>query len=413
MASAGMVIIGAGECGARAALTLREIGYAGSVTLVGAEPHLPYERPPLSKEAMIDEGDPIPKTIASAERLAATSITMIAGTAAHQIEPDAKIVTLTDGRSLRYDKLLIATGSESAPPAARPVRPEGASPISAPSTRLCIYGRRCGPALILSSSEPASSGLRLPRARERVAQPSRSSRRCRASFHGSCRKRSRAVIDARHRHEGVAILCGVGVARIEERPDTVAVTLTDGHRLEADFLLIGIGAVPVVGIAETAGLHVYNGIVVDEHLRSSDANIYAAGDCCSFPLAIYGNRRVRLECWRNAQDQGALAARNMAGASEPISALPWFWSDQYDLTLQIAGLPDEGHYTVRRDLPNDAFIVFHLAEDGRLVAASGIGHGTAVARDIRLAEMLIGERAYPEPAQLSAPDVKLKSLLAA
>ena len=148
--------------------------------------------------------------------------------------------------------------------------------------------------------------------------------------------------------------------------------------------------------------------------RPRDPDIFAAGDCCSFPLAIYGGRRVRLEAWRNAQDQGALAAGNMLGAGEAHAAVPWFWSDQYDLDLQIAGLADEA----RRDAcaatsATARFILFHLADDGRLVAASGIGPGNAVARDIRLAEMLIGRRAYPPRDQLASPAVKLKALLAA
>ena len=114
--------------------------------------------------------------------------------------------------------------------------------------------------------------------------------------------------------------------------------------------MIGIGAMPVTQLAESAGLTLDNGIAVDEFLRTSDPDIFAAGDCCSFPLAIYGGRRVRLESWRNAQDQGTLAARNMLGAGEPISAVPWFWSDQYDLTLQIAGLAEGATQSVRRDL---------------------------------------------------------------
>jgi 3-phenylpropionate/trans-cinnamate dioxygenase ferredoxin reductase subunit len=113
-----------------------------------------------------------------------------------------------------------------------------------------------------------------------------------------------------------------------------------------------------------------------------------------------------------AQDQGTLAAKNMLGAEEPISAVPWFWSDQHDLTLQIAGLAEGADRHIRRDLGNDAFILFHLAPDGRLLAASGIGTGNAVARDIRLAEMLIAKGARPDPAALASPEVKLKSLLA-
>ena len=133
----------------------------------------------------------------------------------------------------------------------------------------------------------------------------------------------------------------------------------------------------------------------------------------SFPLAVYGGRRVRLEAWRNAQEQGPLAARNMLGAQEPHQAVPWFWSDQYELGLQVAGLSDEGVRTIRRDLGDGAFILFHLAADGRLVAASGIGPGNSVAKDIRLAEMLIARGARPDSSQLATADVKLKSLLAA
>ena len=166
-------------------------------------------------------------------------------------------------------------------------------------------------------------------------------------------------------------------------------------------------------LATAAGLAIDNGIAVDAQLRTADPSIFAAGDCCSFPLAVYGGRRVRLEAWRSAQQLGTLAARNMLGHGDVHDAVPWFWSDQYDLGLQIAGLPDEGRQMVRRDLGAGAFILFHLAEDGRLVAASGIGIGTAVARDIRLAEMLIGRGARPEASLLAAADVKLKSLLAA
>jgi 3-phenylpropionate/trans-cinnamate dioxygenase ferredoxin reductase component len=189
------------------------------------------------------------------------------------------------------------------------------------------------------------------------------------------------------------------------------VALADGTELAADLLVVGIGAVPVTGLAESAELAIENGIAVDRFLRTSDPDIFAAGDCCSFPLEIYGGRRVRLESWRNAQDQGTLAAKNMLGAEEPVSAVPWFWSDQHNLTLQIAGLAEGADRHIRRDLGNDAFILFHLAPDGRLLAASGIGPGNAVARDIRLAEMLIARHARPDPAALASPDVKLKALL--
>jgi 3-phenylpropionate/trans-cinnamate dioxygenase ferredoxin reductase subunit len=183
--------------------------------------------------------------------------------------------------------------------------------------------------------------------------------------------------------------------------------------IEADLVLVGIGAMPNVALAEQAGIRIENGIAVDERLRTSAPHIFAAGDCCSFPLAIYGGRRVRLESWRNAQEQGTLAAANMLDHDEAVSAVPWFWSDQYDMTLQIAGLADGAVTHLRRDLGEGAFILFHLDETGRVIAASGIGPGNAVARDIRLAEMLIAAHARPDPSALTASNVKLKSLLAA
>lgn len=165
-------------------------------------------------------------------------------------------------------------------------------------------------------------------------------------------------------------------------------------------------------MAEAAGIDLDNGIAVDETLSTSAPNVFAAGDCCSFPLPVYGGRRVRLEAWRNARDQGALAARNMLGANEVINSIPYFWSDQYDLTLQVAGLADGAATTVRRDVDGDAFLLFHLNADGVLVAASGIGRGLTVARDIKLAERLIASKVVPNPVALASPDVRLKTLLA-
>jgi 3-phenylpropionate/trans-cinnamate dioxygenase ferredoxin reductase subunit len=159
------------------------------------------------------------------------------------------------------------------------------------------------------------------------------------------------------------------------------------------------------------GLPIDNGIAVDAMLKTADPSIYAAGDCCSFPSTIYDGRRIRLEAWRNAQDQGAHAAANMVGASKPYEVVPWFWSDQYYFTLQIAGLADGAAATVSRRIDDETLILFHLAEDQRILAASGWGRGNRIARDIRVAEMLIAQRARPDAAALSSPTVSMKSLL--
>ncbi|RUX33158.1 ferredoxin reductase [Mesorhizobium sp. M2A.F.Ca.ET.042.01.1.1] len=409
-AMAGMVIIGAGECGGRAALALRDLGYEGLVTLVGDEPHLPYERPPLSKEAMTGEAPAI-KAIASDAVFAERAIRHIHSVRAVAIDRAAHRVHLSDGSSLSYDKLLLATGSV---PRQLPMPGLGGR---------CVYLRTFNDALAIRAHLNAGKrvaiigggfiGLELAAAARKLgatvtvieAQP-------RILMRGVPAEIAEIIHNA-HEAEGVAIRTGQGIAAIADEGKEVGITLADGQRIVADLAVIGIGTVPVTALAAEAGLAIDNGIAVDEHLRTADPDIFAAGDCCSFPLAIYGGRRVRLEAWRNAQEQGALAARNMLGANEAHAAVPWFWSDQYGLTLQIAGLSDEGKSIVRRDLDDGAFILFHLAEDGRLVAASGIGPGNAVARDIRLAEMLIAKRASPAPEALGSQAVKLKSLLAA
>ncbi|MGX9118439.1 NAD(P)/FAD-dependent oxidoreductase [Mesorhizobium sp. BHbsci] len=406
----GMVIIGAGECGGRAALALRDLGYDGPVTLVGDEPHLPYERPPLSKDAMAGDAPEI-KAIASDEILAERSIRHIHSVQAMAIDCAAHVVHLSDGSVLPYDKLLLATGST---PRKLPMPGLGAR---------CVYLRTFNDALAIRAHLSAGNriaivgggfiGLELAAAARRLgatvtvieAQP-------RILMRGVPAEIAKIIHEA-HEAEGVKILCGDGIAAIADDGAGVRIALASGKDIVADLAVIGIGAVPVTGLAAEAGLTIDNGIAVDAELRTSDPDIFAAGDCCSFPLAVYGGRRVRLEAWRNAQEHGALAARNMLGAGESHAAVPWFWSDQYDLTLQISGLSDEGSKVVRRDLDDGAFILFHLAEDGRLVAASGIGPGNSVGRDIRLAEMLIAKRAKPAPEALGSQTIKLKSLLAA
>ena len=211
---------------------------------------------------------------------------------------------------------------------------------------------------------------------------------------------------------GIALRVGVGHRRASRRrARTYRLHLADGTCIEADAIVAGVGAVPETGLAEAAGLAIENGIRVDERLATADPDIFAAGDCCSFPHPLYNGRRIRLEAWRNAQDQGTHAARSMLGATEPFAAVPWFWSDQHDLCLQIAGLPDEGVTTVTRD-DEGTTLRFHLDADGRLVAASGVGPIGKIAREIRLGEMLIARRAHPDAAKLADPGVKLKSLLA-
>jgi 3-phenylpropionate/trans-cinnamate dioxygenase ferredoxin reductase component len=405
-----IVIIGAGECGARAAFALRGKNFDGRITLVGAEEHLPYERPPLSKEALLHGH--APKLVSEVDRYTEAGIDVLTGVSAESIDAAGKSVRLSNGNTLAYDQLLLTTGARPRPfpglsgnyHRIRTLRTHGDAVeirhALQPGKHLAVIGggfiglelaataRKLGADVTLVEGLPRILTRGVP---EAIA----------------------AVVAERHRAEGVEILCGAKIKGLSEDRDNARILLEDGRNIAADLIVVGIGAVPNIELARDAGLLIDNGIAVDGHLRTSAPDIFAAGDCCSFPLAHYGGRRLRLEAWRNAQDQGNLAAANLLGAGEAMSSLPWFWSDQYDLTLQIAGLADGATQTVRRDMADGAFILFHLDHEGRLIAASGIGPGNAIARDIRLAEMIIGAGVRPDPAALAAPATKLKSLLAA
>jgi 3-phenylpropionate/trans-cinnamate dioxygenase ferredoxin reductase subunit len=410
--AAGIVIVGGGECGGRTAFALREAGYAGPVTLIGAERHLPYERPPLSKEALAGEAVALPKTIFAADQFAAAGIRRLAGVRAVAIDRRAKRVALSDGTALAYERLLLATGADArrlALPGADDPRVmtlrthDDAVKIAAalhPGARLAVIGGGFIGLELAAAAQKREAAVTVVEALPRVLAR-------------AVPETIATVVAARHEAAGVRILTGSGVTGFRPGDGAIAVELASGERLDADLVVVGIGAVPVIDLAAGAGLGLDNGIAVDATLQTSDPAIFAAGDCISFPHPLYGGRRIRLESWRNALDHAALAARNLLGAGEAVSAVPWFWSDQHDLTLQIAGLPDEGAETVRRDLGDGAFLLFHLAADGRLVAASGIGPGNAVARDVRLAEMLIAKAARPDPAALASPSVRLRALLAA
>jgi 3-phenylpropionate/trans-cinnamate dioxygenase ferredoxin reductase subunit len=404
----GIIIVGAGECGARAALGLRENGYRNPIALIGDEVHLPYERPPLSKQVLLDEAEPKVSAVLSETVLAERAIGHIGGASVDAIDASEKRLLLSDGRELRYEKLLLTTG---ATPKRLP---------NAPASDRILYLRTIDEALALRSWMRAGMKVAVLGGGF-IGLEVAASARCRGAevtvFESQERLLKRGVpepiaetITTLHRRNGVVVKCDVTVLAIEADEQHVGISLADGDMISADVLVVGIGAQPRTELAVQAGITVDNGIAVNERLETSVADIYAAGDCCSFPHPLYGGRRLRLEAWRNAQDQGVLAAANLMGATHSYHAVPYFWSDQFDHTLQIAGLVDEGRMIVRRDLGNGAFIMFHLDHEQRLVAASGVGPGNKVAKDIKLSEMLIARRVIP-PIEALAADVSLKSLL--
>ncbi|MDQ7774892.1 MAG: FAD-dependent oxidoreductase [Paracoccus aminovorans] len=392
-----MVIIGAGECGTRAAFALREAGWTGPVTLIGAEPGLPYERPPLSKP----QGGAVQRQpICGADALAQAGIRYLPGSVATALEPDAARVRLGDGSGLGYHRLLIATGAQprrlACPGAERALDFRSHADAEAvfagltPGTPVAIIGA----GLIGMEIAAVLTAQNLP-VTVIEAGPAPLARAVPPHF--------AARLTERHRAAGVALHFGETIAGIDVR----GIALTSGRRVAAGLVISAIGVMPDVALAQAAGLATGNGILTDARLQTSAPNVFAAGDCAA--VAQPGGGHLRQESWRNARAQAECAARNMLGAAQDFSALPWFWSDQYDLGLQVAGRPEPGHAQVLRR-QDGAEIGFYL-DAGRLVAAAGLGPGNAVARDIKLAEMLIAAGARPDPALLADPAVGLKALL--
>jgi 3-phenylpropionate/trans-cinnamate dioxygenase ferredoxin reductase component len=410
MIDGGMVIVGAGESGARAAIVLRQRGFEGAITLLGEESNFPYERPPLSKSAIQSPLDPLPKRILTDDQLREGGICLRTDCSVLSIDRIRRIAVCHDGSAIRYDKLLISTGCRP-----RKLRVEGGDQA--------LYLRTFSDALSLRA--------RLRELRRLVVvgagfvglevAASAVARGCKVTVvevgrrvltRGVPEEVAKTVL-AWHESKGVTFRFDTGLAAIVRAGGGLEVGLTRGQPIHCDDVLIGVGATPETTLAASCGLDLDNGVKVDETLRTSDQHIYASGDCCSFPHVLYGGRRVRLEAWRCAQEQGAVAAENMLGARESYRAVPYFWSDQYDQTLQMVGLPDEGVATIRRCLHETGDLYFHLANDGRLVAVSGVGPSGKLARDIRLAEMMIDRGVHPDPAALCSPTIHLKSWLLA
>ena len=404
MTQASMVIVGGGKAGARAAVAFRENAWKGPVTLISDEALAPYDRPPLSKAAIMEDAEPQPVYLLDEGMMASLEVNFLRGSAATTIDRNAKTVSLADGTKIPYDRLLVATGAE-------PRRL-----LQAGAERALLLRDLADSAKIRSEFIGGNSvaivgggfiGLELA--------ASAAKRGCRVTvIEAQPRILMRGIppeiasrIAARHAEAGVAILTSAGIAQIG--PDKIL--LSDGREIPADIVIAGIGAAPRIKLAEQAGLALDNGIACNTYLQTSDPHIFAVGDCCSFPHPVFGNERLRLEAWRNASDQAIVAVENMLGGQRPYEAVPWFWTDQYELTLQIAGLPHRGVSIVQRVPKEGALILCHLDGEGRLVGASGIGQGNSIARDIRLLEMLIGKKAAPDPAALADTTFQLKSLL--
>lgn len=398
LANQALIIVGAGHAGGRAALTLREEGYAGRLILIGDEPHLPYERPPLSKGVLQGTADLAGCSLCDSARLAELGIEHIAGKPVIHLDPQHHRLQLNDGQWLPYAGLLLATGGrarrlpqEQAHVLYLRTHDEALALRSAlqPGTRLVVVGggfiglevaataRGLGCEVTVLEAGPRLAGRALPPVI------------------------SQALLEL-HRQHGVDVRLNVTLESIQAD----AVLLADGQRLPCDRVVVGIGMQPNVELAAAAGLDVGQGIRVDAQLRTSAPDIYAAGDVCEFRL---GGLYQRQETWRNAEAQGRHAALGLLGREAAFEALPGFWSDQYDWGLQTVGVSTP--LTVSRTLPDGGLLLFYLDTDCHLQGACGWARGNSVAKDIKLCERLISARLPLDSASLANPELSLKQLL--
>lgn len=400
-----IVITGAGQAGFQVAASLRQGGFDGHIVLLGREPHPPYERPPLSKAFLAGAHDAERLLFRPLAFFAERDIALETGAAVTGIDRPAHRLCLADGRVLAYDRLVLATGA-----GPRRLDMPGADLAGVHHLRSLAdasslaAAMRDGPRLVIVGA--GYIGLEVAAAARALGAPvtvvevlDRALRRT----------ASAAIADtlvARHVAAGVAFRFGTGVSAILGREGRVTgVALTDGTELAADHVLIAAGAAPATALAEAAGIGTPAGIPVDACGRTSEPDIFAAGDCTLYAHPL-GCGPARIESVQNAVDQAKAVAAALLGRDTPYLAVPWFWSDQYEHKLQIAGLIHPDDETIeRRDPDGGGLAIAHL-RDGRLVALEAIDRP----RDYVQARRLIAAGAQPDPDRLADPAVALKDL---
>ena len=404
-----VVIVGAGHGGAQCAIALRQNGFEGSITGIGREPEYPYERPPLSKEYFAREKSFDRLFIRPPTFWAEKAVSFRLGTEVVEVDPVAKQLSLSDGSSLGYGKLVWATGGDP-----RRLTCSGAdlAGVHAVRTRadcdalmaeidggtekiVVIGGGYIGleAAAVLTKLGCKVTLLEaLPRVLARVAGPELS-----------------AFYEKEHRDHGVDLRTGVAVDSIAGDGRVTGVNLADGTTIPAEAVIVGIGIVPAVGPLIAAGAAGANGADVDEFCRTSLPDIYAVGDCAAFACDYAGGTVMRGESVQNANDQATCVAKAICGDEQSYHAFPWFWSNQYDLKLQTAGLSVGYDATVTRGDPaTRSFSIVYL-KGGKVIALDCVN----AVKDYVQGRKLVEAGASPDPALLADASVALKDLLPA
>ena len=400
------VIVGGGQAAVQCADSLRRGGFAGRLVLVGEEPLAPYQRPPLSKKYLAG-GLPADRlALRPAAFYAQAQVELRLGVRAMGLDVAGHELALTDGDTLCYDRLLLATGTEPR----RIAVPGGGltgihylrtladverirAELAAPARVVVVGGGYIG-------LEVAATCRSLGHEVDVIEMAERVMNRVVAS-------EVAAFYSAEHARAGVRLHLQAQVSAFAPRPGSPdrigAVQTADGREFPADLVVVGIGVAPVTALAEHAGLECDNGIVVDAHCRTSDPHVYAAGDCCNCPSARYG-RRVRLESVDNAFEQAKTAAANLLGQSLAHDKVPWFWSDQYDLKLLIAGLNFDHDQVVLRGRPAERSFGCCYLRGGELLAIDCVNRP----QDYMAARKLIAERVRCDPLRLADAALSLR-----
>lgn len=408
MRQANVVIVGAGHGGAQAAIALRQGGFDGTILVIGDEPELPYERPPLSKDYLAGDKTFDRLLIRKADFWAERSVDFLLGTRVEAVDPVARLLSCGDGTPIGYDTLIWAAGGTP-----RRLVCDGAT------ARGVHYIRTRGDIDALTAALGGVKTVAIVGGGyiglEAAAVLSKLGKRVEL-FEAADRLLARVAgadlsrfFEAEHRARGVSLHLSATVAAIETEQEHVSgVRLADGTVVAAEMVIVGIGIVPAVAPLLAAGAAGGNGVRVDDHCRTSLANVYAIGDCALHANFYAGGAEIRLESVQNANDQATVAARAVLGMPAPYDAVPWFWSNQYNLKLQTVGLSAGHDATVLRGDPAERrFSVVYL-KDGAVIALDCVNS----VKDYVAGRALVAGAVRADRAVLADPGVPLKTLAA-